>query len=128
MAARTLERCLTFGGPGSSSEIEAITVAPQPGLKEPSEKEHLGEILSLARAILRELQAPRPLQVFAPNREIRALLRDGAGPVQVFLARLGGWNCSPGAPMGAAARGRPKLRFQNDSGLPQGPAGASGAA
>src|SRR5262249_22377994 len=46
MAARkrTLERCLTFGGPGSSSEIEAITVAPQPGLKELSEKEHLGEI------------------------------------------------------------------------------------
>src|SRR5215471_19974960 len=77
MAARkrTLERCLTFGGPGSSSEIEAITVAPQPGLKEPSEKEHLGEILSLARAILRELQAPRPLQVFAPNREMEAFVR-----------------------------------------------------
>ena len=32
------------------------------------------------------------------------------------------------APMGAVARGRrPKLRFQNISGLPQGPAGASGA-
>ena len=27
----------------------------------------------------------------------------------------------------ANARGRPKLRFQNDSGLPQGPADASGA-
>jgi hypothetical protein len=36
---------------------------------------HLGEILSLTRAILRELQAPRPLPVFAPNREMEALVR-----------------------------------------------------
>jgi DNA invertase Pin-like site-specific DNA recombinase len=28
---------------------------------------------------------------------------------------------------GSRRKGRPKLRFQNDSGLPQGPAGASGA-
>jgi hypothetical protein len=61
--------------PKLKQRIEAITLAPQPGLKEPSEKEHLGEILSLTRAILRELQVPRPLQVFAPNREMEALAR-----------------------------------------------------
>jgi hypothetical protein len=33
------------------------------------------EILSLTRAILRELQVPRPLQVLAPNREMEAYVR-----------------------------------------------------
>jgi hypothetical protein len=61
--------------PKLKQRIETITVAPQPGLKQSSEKEHLGEILSLTRAILRELQAPRPLQVFAPNREMEAYVR-----------------------------------------------------
>ena len=60
--------------PKLKQRIETIATAPQPVLKEPSEKEHLGEILSLTRAILRELQAPR-LQVFAPNREMEALAR-----------------------------------------------------
>jgi hypothetical protein len=36
----------------------------------------------------------------------------------LFPGRTASWNCSPGAPMGAEAR--PKLRFQNISGLPQG--------
>ena len=36
-------------------------------------------------------------------------------------------HCASLVRVGAVARGRPKLRFQNDSGLPQGPAGAFGA-
>jgi hypothetical protein len=79
--------------PRLTQRIEAITVAPQPGLKEPSEKEHLGEILSLTRAILRELQAPRHLQVFAPNREMEAFARalmkpQGLGQASGWVAAL----------------------------------------
>src|SRR5262249_55851708 len=42
--------------PRLKQKIEAITTAPQPTLKEPSEKELLQEILGLTRSLIREFQ------------------------------------------------------------------------
>src|SRR5262249_2203724 len=46
--------------PKLKQRIEAITIAPQPALKEPSEKELLQEILGLTRSLVRELQPLPP--------------------------------------------------------------------
>jgi hypothetical protein len=63
-------------------KVEAISSAQPPSEPQRSERDLLEEAVSNTRAILRELQVPRPLQVFAPNREMeayaRALLRGNA--------------------------------------------------
>jgi hypothetical protein len=55
--------------------IEAITASPQPALKEPSDKELLGEILGLTRAILREFQGLPPWQRFSMSPQVEAVYR-----------------------------------------------------
>src|SRR5262245_42428631 len=59
--------------PKFKQRIETITIAPQPILKEPDQKELLQEILGLTRSIVRELQEPRRLLRFATiNPEVLA--------------------------------------------------------
>ena len=65
--------------PKLKQRIETITIAPQPVLKEPSEKELLKEILGLTRSLVRELQPLPPWQRFPLDAEtvatVAALLR-----------------------------------------------------
>jgi hypothetical protein len=62
--------------PKLKEKVEAI-LSSQPHTPAPhrEEKELLEEVVINTRTILRELQAPRPLQIFAPNREIEAYAR-----------------------------------------------------
>jgi hypothetical protein len=52
--------------PKLKEKIEAITIAPQPVLKEPDQKELLQEILGLTRSLVREVQGPLPWLRFRP--------------------------------------------------------------
>jgi hypothetical protein len=60
---------------GLNERIKKIDATSQPAVHKLKADELLGEILGLTRTIVRELQAPRPLQVFAPTREMEAFAR-----------------------------------------------------
>jgi len=76
LAERSLDEAFEMWWPRLEEKVRTISsAAQQPTEPHRSVDDLLEEAVSNTRAILRELQAPRPLQVFAPNREMEALAR-----------------------------------------------------
>jgi hypothetical protein len=71
-------------------KVQTISAAQPTSELHRSEEDLLEEAVSNTRAILRELQAPRPLQVFAPNREMEAFARALMRPQRGLGAALAG--------------------------------------
>jgi hypothetical protein len=70
--------------------IEAILSTQPPSEPKRSERDLLEEAGSNTRTLIRELQAPRPLQVIVPNREIEAFARALMKPQRGLGAGLAG--------------------------------------
>ena len=72
---RTLDEAFNKWWDDLEEKVQAILSTQPPSEPHRSGEDLLEEAVSNTRAILRELQAPRPLQVFAPNREMEAYVR-----------------------------------------------------
>jgi hypothetical protein len=72
---RTLDEAFNKWWDDLEEKVQAILSTQPPTEPQRSAEDLLEEAVSNTRAILRELQAPRPLQVFAPNREMEAFVR-----------------------------------------------------
>jgi hypothetical protein len=72
---RSLDEAFEMWWPKLEERVKAISSTQPPTEPHRSEKELLEEVVLNTRTLIRELQAPRPLQVFAPNREMEAYVR-----------------------------------------------------
>jgi hypothetical protein len=75
LTERNLEEQFDMWWPRLEEKVQAISAAQPPTEPKRSERDLLEEAVSNTRTLIRELQAPRPLQVFAPNREMEAFVR-----------------------------------------------------
>jgi TIR domain len=75
VAEKTLDASFNKWWSDLEQAVQAISAAQPPTEPQRSVEDLLEEAVSNTRAIFRELQAPRPLQVFAPNREMEAFVK-----------------------------------------------------
>jgi TIR domain len=75
VAEKTLDASFNKWWSDLEQAVRAISAAQPPTEPQRSIEDLLEEAVSNTRAIFRQLQAPRPLQVFAPNREMEAYLK-----------------------------------------------------
>jgi hypothetical protein len=75
LGERTLDEAFNKWWDDLEEKVQAILSTQPPTEPQRSAEDLLEEAVSNTRAILRELQAPRPLQVFAPTREMEAFVR-----------------------------------------------------
>jgi hypothetical protein len=94
-------------------KVQTISAAQLTSEPHRSEEDLLEEAVSNTRAILRELQTPRPLQVFAPNREIEAFAKALMRPQRGLGAALVGDEAKAETEFGAwPAEGRPTSKSE----------------
>lgn len=76
LADRSLDETFDMWWPRLEEKVEDISYTQRPTEPHRSERNLLEEAVSNTRTLLREFQAQRPRQIFAPNREIEAFARE----------------------------------------------------
>jgi hypothetical protein len=76
LSERSLDEAFNMWWPKLKEKVEAISSTQPPTEQHRSERDLLEEAVSNTRTLLREFQAQRPRQIFAPNREIEAFARE----------------------------------------------------